>query len=210
MQFAIVSPPAQYVRPDQTHGNPGQTHVVERGDTLYGIARQYGVPPQELIAANPQIANPDLIYPGDTVHVPVPHAEEPVCSAPPPPCAAEPPHAFVRPCTPIARVIHPVLEPPTPAVRQPVERPDGPSGSGPSAIATLIEQLAGRLVDLIGRPEPGPERPVYVPPFTPDAVRLGEPQEAAVSPWIVQRGPLDDLDPDIASRLPRADGRMAV
>jgi spore coat assembly protein SafA len=46
-------------------------YVVEPGDTLYGIARRFGVPLDELIRANPQIADPSLIYPGDVVHVPM-------------------------------------------------------------------------------------------------------------------------------------------
>lgn len=45
-------------------------HTVKRGDTLYSIAHRYGVSLQRLIAANPQIANPSRIYPGQTVSIP--------------------------------------------------------------------------------------------------------------------------------------------
>ena len=45
-------------------------HTVVSGDTLWAIARKHGVSLQELIAANPQIANPDLIYPGDQINLP--------------------------------------------------------------------------------------------------------------------------------------------
>lgn len=45
-------------------------HTVNRGDTLYSIARRHGVSLQRLIAANPQIANPNRIYPGQTVVIP--------------------------------------------------------------------------------------------------------------------------------------------
>ena len=48
----------------------GGEHTVRRGDTLWDIARQNGVTLQALIAANPQIANPNLINPGQTVHLP--------------------------------------------------------------------------------------------------------------------------------------------
>ena len=48
----------------------GLTHTVSSGDTLSEIAQTYGVSLQELIAANPQIANPNRIYPGDEVNVP--------------------------------------------------------------------------------------------------------------------------------------------
>ena len=45
-------------------------HIVKRGDTLWGIARQYGTSLTDLIAANPQIKNPNLIYPGNEVRLP--------------------------------------------------------------------------------------------------------------------------------------------
>lgn len=51
---------------------PGESafYIVKKGDTLWGIAKQYGVALAELIAANPQIKNPNLIYPGDRVRMP--------------------------------------------------------------------------------------------------------------------------------------------
>ena len=48
----------------------GQIYTVRKGDTLWGIAGQYGVPLTALIGANPQIKNPNLIYPGDRVNLP--------------------------------------------------------------------------------------------------------------------------------------------
>ena len=53
-------------------GNGGNSAVytVKKGDTLWGIARRYGVTLTALIAANPQIKNPNLIYPGDRVNIP--------------------------------------------------------------------------------------------------------------------------------------------
>jgi len=48
----------------------GSTHKVERGETLSQIARDNGVSLQALVAANPQIANPNRIYVGDRVHIP--------------------------------------------------------------------------------------------------------------------------------------------
>ena len=47
-----------------------QTYTVKEGDTLSGIAAKYGVELDALIAANPQIKNPDLIYAGDKVTIP--------------------------------------------------------------------------------------------------------------------------------------------
>ncbi len=45
-------------------------HSVRSGDTMSAIARQNGVSLQELIQANPQIANPNLIYPGQRINIP--------------------------------------------------------------------------------------------------------------------------------------------
>lgn len=43
---------------------------MKKGDTLWGIAQRWGVSLQALIAANPGIKNPNLIYPGDKVVIP--------------------------------------------------------------------------------------------------------------------------------------------
>jgi spore coat assembly protein SafA len=45
-------------------------YIVHSGDTLSGIAAKHGVSLSALLAANPQITNPNLIYPGQTVHIP--------------------------------------------------------------------------------------------------------------------------------------------
>lgn len=41
------------------------SHTVQRGDTMWRLAVQYQVGTSEIIDANPQVANPNLIYPGD-------------------------------------------------------------------------------------------------------------------------------------------------
>ncbi|OEF95657.1 LysM peptidoglycan-binding domain-containing protein [Desulfuribacillus alkaliarsenatis] len=53
---------------DHKHMKP---YVVKPGDTMFKIARRYNLPLDVLIAANPQIPNPDLIYPGQVIMVPV-------------------------------------------------------------------------------------------------------------------------------------------
>ncbi|MDO4542026.1 MAG: SafA/ExsA family spore coat assembly protein [Bacillota bacterium] len=49
----------------------GVSYIVQPGDTLYEIAKLYHVSLESLIDANPQIQNPDLIYPGQKISVPV-------------------------------------------------------------------------------------------------------------------------------------------
>ncbi|GAX91482.1 SafA/ExsA family spore coat assembly protein [Effusibacillus lacus] len=48
-----------------------KVHNVQKGDTLWKIAKMYGVPLAQVIAANPQIADPDKIDVGMKVNVPV-------------------------------------------------------------------------------------------------------------------------------------------
>ena len=50
-------------------GAPGINYTVKAGDTLHDIAAQYGVSTMEIIQAN-DLANPDLIFPGDSINIP--------------------------------------------------------------------------------------------------------------------------------------------
>ena len=43
---------------------------MKKGDTLWGIAKTYGVGLAELLRANPGIKNANLIYPGEAVSIP--------------------------------------------------------------------------------------------------------------------------------------------
>ena len=45
-------------------------YTVVKGDSLWKIAVKYQIGLSEIISANPQIKNPDLIYPGDIINVP--------------------------------------------------------------------------------------------------------------------------------------------
>lgn len=55
---------------DVDYVNEYITHTIARGETLGGIARRYGTTVQELAALN-SISNPDLIYAGRTLRIPV-------------------------------------------------------------------------------------------------------------------------------------------
>lgn len=46
------------------------TYQVLKGDTLWNIAIMHGILLDELIAANPNINNPNLIYPGQIINIP--------------------------------------------------------------------------------------------------------------------------------------------
>lgn len=46
------------------------THTVVAGDTMWKLAVKYQVGTSEIIAANPQVTNPNLIYPGDRLTIP--------------------------------------------------------------------------------------------------------------------------------------------
>ncbi|SDX67796.1 CAP domain-containing protein [Paenibacillus sp. CF384] len=51
--------------------NSSVSYKVTNSDTMYKIATKYGVSLSKLIAANPNIANPNIIWAGMTIKVPV-------------------------------------------------------------------------------------------------------------------------------------------
>ena len=48
-----------------------EVHIVVKGDTLWKIARQYGIPFEELKRVNAHLANPDYIVPGMKIFLPM-------------------------------------------------------------------------------------------------------------------------------------------
>ncbi len=59
----VQSPQATYAQTD--------TYIVKSGDTLWKISKKYQIGLSEIINANSQFSNPDLIYPGDRVTIPL-------------------------------------------------------------------------------------------------------------------------------------------
>lgn len=57
----------QHIKPPCPHGFH---YTVKSGDTMYLIARHFGISLDELIAANPQVRDPNLIYPGQVLCIP--------------------------------------------------------------------------------------------------------------------------------------------
>lgn len=51
-------------------------HVVQRGENIDSIAVQHHVTPVALMQANPQVRNPDVIYPGQHLAIPAPAATD--------------------------------------------------------------------------------------------------------------------------------------
>ena len=49
----------------------GATHTVVPGDSMWKIAVKYQVGLSEIKSANPHITNPELIYPGQVINIPV-------------------------------------------------------------------------------------------------------------------------------------------
>jgi LysM repeat protein len=58
------------------------TYTVRAGDTLAKIAARFGVPVSAILAANPQITNPDRIYIGQRLTIPTSSGGQPPTPAP--------------------------------------------------------------------------------------------------------------------------------
>lgn len=63
------SEPVYYSEPSY-YPSYGGTYVVQRGDTLSKIARRNGVSLSDVLAVNPQIWDPSLIYAGQVISLP--------------------------------------------------------------------------------------------------------------------------------------------
>jgi LysM domain-containing protein len=121
--WADEPPPAQPT-------TPGETYVVRKGDTLWGIAKGLLSDPvlwPRIWEQNPFITDPNRIYPGDTLAVPGPEAEPapaPVATAPVPEPPKEVQAEVKAPPTPVA----PPAPPAPPEVPE-VEIPPVPPAS---------------------------------------------------------------------------------
>lgn len=125
----------------------GMLYVVMKGDTLFDIAQMNGISLASLIMANPQIPDPNLIYPGQTICVPKPAMEKPVpaplpempampmpempttCPTMPPapmPCPMIPPVKPVKPVRPVKPVIPVQPIQPVPPIVSPIVSPPVP------------------------------------------------------------------------------------
>jgi murein DD-endopeptidase MepM/ murein hydrolase activator NlpD len=124
-------------------GGCGGGYTVRSGDTLSSIAQGCGVTLQDLLAANPGLANPNVIHPGQVIVVPRPGpatpaapatAAAPASTATPAPLPQDTPAPTVAPAVAATAELEMQLEPPiSPAGAMPA-----PGGSPkPPAMAVL-------------------------------------------------------------------------
>ncbi|MBO8126909.1 MAG: LysM peptidoglycan-binding domain-containing protein, partial [Firmicutes bacterium] len=60
---------------------PNFIYIVQPGDTLFSIAQRFGTTVQAILALNPQITDPNLIFPGQQICIPGPvQPQFPVCT----------------------------------------------------------------------------------------------------------------------------------
>jgi LysM repeat protein len=64
--FNLIFPGQVINLPKQSGG----THIVEEGDSLYALALAFNIDFTCLIDGNRQLANPNLIFPGDVISIP--------------------------------------------------------------------------------------------------------------------------------------------
>jgi LysM repeat protein len=65
-----VKIPASPVPMEPAEGTYKFKHVVKQGDTLWKLSKAWDVPLADLVAANPQLKNPNVLLTGETVYIP--------------------------------------------------------------------------------------------------------------------------------------------
>ncbi len=123
----VIHPGDRLSVPGMAAPPPMGTHVVQPGETMTSIAKQNDVSLGELIDANPQVPNPDLIYPDQRLNVPL---------RPGPAVDTTPPAQPVSPAADEAPVA-PAPDAPPPAVdTAPPALPNAPAAGAPPAVDT--------------------------------------------------------------------------
>ena len=67
----VICIPSQQPPPPPPTCPPGSfRYTVQPGDTLFFIAQRFGTTVNAILAINPQITNPNLIFPGQVICIP--------------------------------------------------------------------------------------------------------------------------------------------
>lgn len=163
-------------------------HIVVKGDTLWKIARQYGIPFEDLKRVNAHLANPDYIVPGMKIFLPkkaehkvggkgpekmpekhhhqpaTPPKEKPTHqmkpSAPKQPIPLPQEKEKVKPKPP---AVPPQMKPPVP--QPPVSQPPAPPVMQPPRLPEMPP--APPVMELPELPEAPPAPPMMPPPMPP-------------------------------------------
>lgn len=112
----------------------GTLYTVRPGDTLFEIARANNILLSALIAANPQIPDPNLIYPGQVICIPAP-MEVPAPQPCPMPCPAP------RPVAPIEQPMPMPMPMPAPRPVVPIEQPMPMPCPAPRPVAPIEQPM---------------------------------------------------------------------
>ncbi|WP_432358417.1 LysM peptidoglycan-binding domain-containing protein [Sporosarcina sp. UB5] len=162
-------------------------HIVVKGDTLWKIARQYGIPFEDLKRVNAHLANPDYIVPGMKIFLPAKKAatmpsekrkekmpekvqRQPAPpSKPPVPPATEkprfempkPPSVPKMPSIPKQPIPSTPVQTPPPAVTLPAEQPAPPMPSAPPAPTMPPMQMPHFFQPMPIMPVPCGWMPIY-------------------------------------------------
>lgn len=111
-QRLIIPPLALAIGgPDEVAYNPTPAHItyeVKGGDTVLGIALNYGTTVEDIVAANPDI-NTHLIFPGQSLKVPLATPTITPTPAPPPTATATPGPLYEAP-VPLSPAVGQVVE----------------------------------------------------------------------------------------------------
>lgn len=68
--------PGQIIHIPTPHEVPvpmASLYIIQPGETLNSIALKFNIPVGALLQANPQIVNPNLIFPGQIIAIPLPY-----------------------------------------------------------------------------------------------------------------------------------------
>ena len=179
---APASPPPAVAASHDDSGWTG-THTVQRGDSLYAIARQHGINLNQLQRAN-NITNPRRVMPGTVLKVPKAGEEQRVARVTPAPSAPTP-----TPTPTVPRTAEPPVAASSPSGPPSVR----PTILNPSAEAPATEERT-RVAALERNPRIGEQTPSHGPSAAPPATATDAPQrDAALSAPISQPKPVASI-----------------